>query len=102
MVLEGIINPAKAEKNPWEMFFIGILYSSIAIIVSLILFKEYSSLFMIFFTVLASVPLIYWTIKLEEKKDLMIHDERLLIKEHGKALAFFVWLFLGFVVSFTL
>jgi uncharacterized membrane protein SpoIIM required for sporulation len=102
MVLEGLMTPFKAEKRPWEMLFIGVLYSSIAILLSLFLFKEYASLFIVFFTVFASIPLIYWAIKLEEKKDLQIHDERLLIKEHGKALAFFMFLFLGFVLSFSL
>ena len=102
MVLEGLINPMKAEKRPWEMFFVGILYSSIAIAISLFLFMEYASLIAIFFTVIASIPIIYAAIKLEEKKDLVIHDEKVLIKEHGKALAFFMFLFLGFVVSFSL
>lgn len=102
MVLESLISPINAEKRPWKMFFLGIIYSSIAIIVSLFLFVEYASLIMIFFTVAASIPIIYWTIKLEEKKDLVIHDEKALIKEHGKALAFLIFLFIGFVVSFSI
>lgn len=102
MVLESLISPVKAEKRPWEMFFIGLLYSSVAVIISLFLFREYASLIMIFFTVAASIPIIYRTIKLEERKDLLIHSEKVLIKEHGKALAFFMFLFLGFVVSFSI
>ena len=81
MVLESLISPIKAEKKPWEMFFIGMLYSSAAIIISIILFREYSSLISLFFTVAASIPIKYWKIKLEEKKDLSIHDEKILIKE---------------------
>ena len=73
----------------------GIIYSSVAIIIALVLFYEYASLIMVFFTVMTSIPIIYWAIKLEEKKDLQIHDERVLIKEHGKALAFFMFMFLG-------
>ncbi len=102
MVLESLISPKKAEKKPWEMFFIGLLYSSLAIIVALFLFREYASLIAIFFTVSASIPIMYWTIKMEEKKDLAIHEEKVLIKEHGKALTFFMFLFIGFVVSFSL
>jgi uncharacterized membrane protein SpoIIM required for sporulation len=102
MVLEGLISPIKAEKNPWELFFIGILYSSIALVMSLVLFQDYASIIMVFFTVAASIPLVYWTLKLEEKKDLWIHEEKILIKEHGKALAFLTFLFLGFVFSFTI
>jgi len=102
MVLEGLVNPLKAQKKPWILFFIGVLYSSIALIISINLFRDYASIIMIFFTVAASIPLIYWTIKLEEKKDLSITEERLLLKEHGRALTFFMFLFVGFVVSFSL
>src|SRR3989338_9292322 len=102
MVFESLINPIKAEKRPWEMLFIGIVNSSVAVILSLFIFREYASLVMIFLTVLASVPLIYSAIKMEEKTDLELKEEKLLIKEHGKALAFFMFLFFGFVVSFAL
>lgn len=102
MVLESLISPIKAEKKPWEMFFFGLLYSSVALIISMFLFREYASVMMIFFTVAASIPVVYWAIRLEEKKDLSIEDEKILIKEHGKALTFFMFLFIGFVVSFSL
>jgi uncharacterized membrane protein SpoIIM required for sporulation len=102
MVFESLINPVKAEKKPWEMFFIGIIYTSIAIILSLFIFRKDASLVMIFLTVLASVPLMYGAIKMEEKKDIEVKEQRFLIKEHSKALAFFMFLFFGFVVSFAL
>lgn len=102
MVFESLISPIKAEKKPWEMFFIGIIYSSVAVIISLFIFRDYASLVMIFLTVMASVPLIYGTIKMEEKKGLELKNQMMLIKEHGKALSFFMLLFLGFVVSFAL
>ena len=102
MVLEALINPIKAERNPWETFFIGLIYASFAIVVSLFLFHEHSSTIVIALTAMVSIPLIYGAIKLEEKKDLSVATERLLIKEHGKALMVFVFLFLGFVVAFGL
>jgi len=102
MVFESLINPIKAERNPWEMLFIGMIYSTFAIILSLFIFKEDSSLVMIFLTTLAAVPLIYGAIKIEERKDLIYEEEKFLIKEHGKALSFFMFLFLGFVLSFLL
>lgn len=102
MVLEALINPIKAEKKPWEMFFIGMIYASIAVVISISVFKELSSIIMIALTAMASIPLIYGAINLEEKKDLEIDDERILIKEHGKALSFFVFLFLGFTIAFAL
>ena len=102
MVLEALVNPIKAEKKPWEAFLIGIVYASMGVIISLFLFKEFSSIVMITLTTMASMPLVYGTIKLEEKKDLNIRDERILIKEHGKVLLVFVLLFLGFVTAFSL
>lgn len=102
MVIESLVNPFKAERNPWEMFFVGMFYSSVAVLLSLWVFKPYASLVAVFLTVIACVPIIYGTIKLEEKKDLEIEDEKILIKEHGRALSFFVFLFLGITISFTL
>ena len=102
MVLEGIITPWKAEKKLWEVFFIGMIYSTLALFMSVWVFRQYSSLIMVFLTVIVSVPLVYSTIKDEERKDLIIESERKLLKEHGKALLMFFILFLGFVASFSL
>ncbi|HJO02326.1 MAG TPA: hypothetical protein QF458_05400, partial [Candidatus Woesearchaeota archaeon] len=88
MVLESLLNPLKAEKKPWEMFFIGFFYSSIAILLSLWIFKEEASLVMVFFTVMACIPIVYNTMRLEENKDLEISKEMALLKEHNKAIIF--------------
>ncbi|MFC2016628.1 stage II sporulation protein M [Chloroflexota bacterium] len=101
MVLESLLNPLKAEKKPWEMFFIGFLYSSIAILMSLWIFKGQASLIMVFFTVMACLPIVYNTMKLEESKDLVIPQERALLKEHNKAIVFLMFLFLGATLSFV-
>jgi len=102
MVVEGIIQPFKAEKRPFEMFFLGILFSSVAILLSIFVFSPYSSIVSIALTAIVCVPLVYGVIRLEEKKSLEIKKEYLLIKAHGRALMFFCFLFLGFVVSFAL
>jgi len=99
MVLESILNPLKAEKKPWEMFFIGILYSSIAIFLALWIFQDQASLIMVFLTVMACIPIIYNTIRLEESKDMEIDTERRLLKEHNKALIFLMLLFIGITIS---
>ncbi len=102
MVLEGLINPVTAEKHPWEMVFFGGVYSSLAIIISLLVFRPYASLVTIFLTVMASIPVIYGAIKMEEKKDLQINESGKFIEKHGKILLFFSFLFLGYLLSFTL
>ncbi len=101
MVLESLVNPIKAESNPYRMFFIGAVYSLAAAGLSLWIFNEYASLVMVFFTVLACTPLMYNTIKMEEEKDLKLDEERTILKEHGKALLFFMMLFFGITVAFT-
>jgi len=100
MVFELIINPIKAEKQPYDMFFIGAFYSSLAVLLSLWIFREQASMVMVFLTVLASVHIINGVLMLEEDKDMKIRDEKILIKEHGKALSFFIFLFLGFTVGY--
>ncbi len=102
MVLESLINPLKAEKKPWEMFFIGLLYSSIGIMLAMWIFKEQASLIMVFLTVMACIPIVYNTIRLEESKDLTTNKERILLKEHNKAIAFLMFLFAGITISCAL
>jgi uncharacterized membrane protein SpoIIM required for sporulation len=101
MVLEALITPRLAESKPWQLFFIGIFYSTIAMFLSLWIFQEHASLVMVFLTVLACTPLMYNTMKLEEKRenpdDSAIKD----IKQHWPALSFFIFLFIGFVVSYA-
>ncbi|MBN2112009.1 stage II sporulation protein M [Candidatus Woesearchaeota archaeon] len=102
MVLESIITPLKAEKTPLRLFFIGFMYSTVGLFLSLWVFSEHASLVMVFFTVFACVPLLYSTMKLEEEKDIQIEDEKTLLKEHSKALAFLIMLFFGMVIAFSL
>ena len=102
MVLENLIRPKKAEKKPYDLFFVGFLYASVAMFLSLWIFRDQTSLVMVFLTVMAALPLVYDTIKYEEKKDQRNVPEYILLKEHSKALSFFVFLFLGSVVSFSL
>lgn len=101
MVLESLLNPLKAEKKPWEMFFLGFVYSSVAVLLSLWIFKDQASLIMVFLTVMACVPIVYNTMKLEESKDLEIDQERKLLKEHNKAIIFLMFLFFGITLSFV-
>ena len=99
MVLESLILPSKAENKPWQMFFIGFLYSTIAIFLSLWIFEKQSSFVMVFLTVLAAIPIMYNTIKFEETKDTKIKSEKELIKEHNRAIIFLTFLFLGITLS---
>ena len=99
MVVESLLFPLKAEKRPWQMFFLGFLYASIGIALSLWIFREQSSLIMVFMITMASLPIFYNAIKLEESKDMLIDNESAILKEHNKAISFFMYLFIGVTVA---
>ncbi len=101
MVLESIVNPFTAEKHPLELFFIGVLYTSVALLLSLWVFEEHATLVMIFLTTMAIIPLFYNTIKYEEDKHLTLFSEASLLREHAKAFTFLMFLFLGAAVSYA-
>jgi uncharacterized membrane protein SpoIIM required for sporulation len=106
-MLESLINPKSAERKPWGMFFVGIFYASLSMLLSHWFFmndsvlSNYSGIFMIMFCVIFSLPYIYYSIKLEEQKDIEIEGEMTLLKEHGKVILSFLWLFMGFIVAFS-
>lgn len=102
MVLESLINPFTAKKKPWDMFFLGFLYNSVAILLSIWIFESHSSLVMVFLTSIACIPLIFSTIKEEEEYDMKEKRESLLMKEHSKVLTFLTFLFLGAMLSVAL
>lgn len=102
-----LINPRKAERKPWEMFFIGIFYSSISVVLVNWVFAQdavlskASGILIITFTVMFSIPFVYYILKVEEERvDEKIGSFRLL-KEHRRALYAFLWLFLGFVIGYS-
>lgn len=101
------MKPRRAERRPWEMFFVGLIYSSIALLIVSFIFSSdtvlsrYSGILLVMLTVLACLPFMYYVIKLEEGKDLEIDNTGKLVKEHWKALAALMWLFLGFVIGFS-
>jgi uncharacterized membrane protein SpoIIM required for sporulation len=106
-MIEMIIRPKRAQRHPWEMFFVGLFYASISfLLVSFVFRKDFvlregSGLLLVIFTVICCLPFVYFIIKLEEGKDIQIDDSGKLIKEHWKALVALMWLFLGFVVAFS-
>ncbi len=107
-MLEMLINPRKAERHPWELFFVGLFYASVSILFVEGVFArdpvlaKYSGILLVTFTVMFSMPFVYYTIKLEEGKITPRRGTIALIKEHRKAIFVFLWLFLGFVVAYAL
>jgi uncharacterized membrane protein SpoIIM required for sporulation len=102
MVIESFINPKKAEKRPWNLFFIGFLYATAAVFLSLWIFKQYSSLVMVTLTVVASMPLMYRTLRHEERIDTVLDKESKILQHHSKTLSFLLFMFIGYIVAFSL
>jgi len=100
-MLKILFNPKKAERHPFETFFLGFVYSSISMFFALWIFHEYVSIAMIFLTVFACIYLIQGAIKMEEKKEVDYKKEGWLLKEHSKLVILILALFLGFIFSFT-
>jgi len=102
------MKPKRAERRPWEMFFVGLVYSAIALFLVSFVFSadttlsKYSGIMLVMFTVIACLPFMYYIIKLEEGKDLEIDDQGKLVREHWKALSALMWLFFGFIVGFSI
>jgi len=101
MVLENILGPEGAENRPALMIFLGFFYATLALFLSFYIFEAYSSIFMVFLTTLAATPTIYQLMKMEEEKDLTDVEEKVLLKEHSKALKAFIYLFIGATLAFA-
>jgi uncharacterized membrane protein SpoIIM required for sporulation len=102
MALESIINPAKAARHPSRMLFIGFLYASIALFLATWIFRSHASLIMVFLTVIASIPFMYKTLKMEEKADIQLKKESSILKEHARVVKALLFLFIGYVLAFSL
>ncbi len=101
MVLELLFNPFSLKKKPWQLFVVGFFNTIIALILSYIVFKDAAGLLSVFLIVMSTLPLFYVTIKREEELDFKYPESRLL-KEHGKVLIFFLFLFFGIMTAMVL
>jgi len=101
MVLESILSPITAEDKRYRLIALGFLFCLVAAGLSFMVWESYVSLLMVFLTAMAAIPLIYNIIKYEEEKDLQDLEEKILLKEHWKALSAFMYLFLGIIFAVT-
>lgn len=106
-MIELFMKAKVAERRPWEMFFVGLIWASVSLWFTVFTFgrdsvlKEGGGLLVVIFTVICCLPFMYYIIKLEEGKDIEISDSGRLIREHSKAIRALMWMFLGFVVAFS-
>lgn len=106
-MLEMIINPKEAEKGPWKMFFIGLVYASLSLLLvqwffsSDAVLSKFSGMIVVTFCVMFSIPFIYYTIKREEKEDEHVEGLFSVWRVHSDAIFSFMWLFFGFIIAFA-
>lgn len=107
-MLEMIINPKKAEKRPWEMFFVGLLYGALSLLLVHFLFSGdptlsgASGMIVIAFCIMFTLPFIYYIFKIEEEEDEEVEGVFSVWNAHKDAIYSFMYLFLGFVLAFSM
>jgi len=106
-MLESIINPAKAERKPWEMFFVGLVYASLSLLLVHLFFSsdpilsQYSGIMIVTFCVMFSLPFMYFIIRREERHDEEVSGFMSVWRIHSDAIYALLWLFFGFIIAFS-
>ena len=106
-MLEMIINPTNTEKGVWKMLFIGIIYGSLALLLTHWFFSgdpalsKASGMIVVAFCIMFSLPYMYFIIKREEDEDEHTEGFFSVWKMHKDALYALMWLFLGLVIAFS-
>ncbi|MFC1723633.1 hypothetical protein ACFL0V_05825 [Nanoarchaeota archaeon] len=101
MVFESMIKPLTAIKKPWQLLFYGILVSTIGVFLGWWVFRDKADLVMIFLAVFACIPLMFHSLRHEEKLGLKINDSTKLLKRHSKVLLFYLFLFVGMTIGYV-
>jgi len=107
-MLEMILSPRKAERHSWEMFFVGLVYSALAVFLvnwffgKDVVMAKYMGILIVTFTVMFCIPFIYFLFRVEEKRDLMAEGVFRVFKEHQKGLRALMWLFLGILIGYSI
>lgn len=106
-MLESLINPRSAEKGPWKMFFVGLVYASLSLLLVHWFFaadavlSKFSGMIVVTFTVMFTLPFMYYMIKIEEEEDEQVEGLVGVWKAHGDVIFGFIFLFMGFIVAFS-
>ncbi|MCF7800321.1 stage II sporulation protein M [Candidatus Babeliales bacterium] len=106
-MLESLINPKRAEKGPWKMLLIGIIYGSLSLLLVHWFFSgdpalsQASGMMVVIFCMMFTMPFMYFIIKREEREDEEIEGFMHVWAAHKEAIYALMWLFLGLIIAFS-
>ena len=107
-MFEVLVSPRHAERNPFSLFFIGMLYSSLSLFLVNMIAKgdavmmKHASMLLISFTTIFSIPFIHSLIRRAEISEVQEKRASKIFAGHSRALLALLFLFLGFLVAFSL
>ncbi|MBN2566998.1 stage II sporulation protein M [Candidatus Woesearchaeota archaeon] len=99
MSIELILKPLSLERRPRNIFPFGLLFATIAVILTLLAFPRDSSILVVTFTVIPLVPIFIKIIEIEER-DYERRPRRLFFRHN--ILQVYAWLFLSLIIGFSL
>jgi hypothetical protein len=106
-MLEFLMSPKKAEKKFWLMFFVGLLYSVLSVLLTGWLFgndpdmAKYSGILIVTFTVMFCIPFVYYMFKREEERNIKSSKNVNILKEHSKGILALLALFFGILIGYS-
>lgn len=98
-MLESLLRPKKAEKRPWDVFFIAVMFSFIGVAFALQIFPAQASVFSVSLITIMFVPLFQRLFEIEEKKDYRLREN--LFARHKKLFYIFGVFFVGLIVAMS-
>jgi uncharacterized membrane protein SpoIIM required for sporulation len=98
-MLESLIRPKKAEKDPKEIFLIAVVFSFVGVGFAVYIFPAQASVFSVALITMLFLPLFQKLFEIEEKKDYKLHAN--LFKRHEELFVVFGAFFLGIVVAMS-
>lgn len=98
-MLESLLRPKKAEKRPWDVFFIAIMFSFIGVSFAIQIFPAQASVFAISLITIMFMPFFQKYFELEERKDFKLHKN--LLARHKKLFYVFGLFFVGTIVALS-
>ncbi|MBI2043875.1 hypothetical protein HYT24_00745, partial [Candidatus Pacearchaeota archaeon] len=105
--IESIFNPKRTDTALWRMFIIGLIYSSLSVLLVKWFFSkdavlyDYAGMIVVTFCVLFSLPFMFYLIRDQEERDEKVEGFFSVWRIHKDAIFAFMWLFLGFIVAFS-